>query len=90
VTLIADCAVPTIIDAVDAVVVGADSILPNGSFINKTGTHALAILANQKLVPVYVLCDTSKIRHLNVFHGEVGATEEFYDSTWNPEKTSGM
>jgi len=43
-------------------VVGADSILPDGSVVNKTGTHLIALACKEANKPMYVLCDTWKIR----------------------------
>jgi translation initiation factor eIF-2B subunit delta len=44
----------------DAVVVGADAILDDGSVVNKCGTSLLAIAAQYFKVPFYVLADSSK------------------------------
>jgi len=41
-------------------VVGADSILRDGSLINKTGTSSLAVAALEHAKPVYVVCESMK------------------------------
>ncbi len=45
----------------EAAVVGADSVQPNGSFVNKVGTHLLALGARADKVPLYVLAETLKV-----------------------------
>ncbi len=45
---------------VDAVVIGSDRICET-KMLNKIGTYALAVLAREKGVPVYVLADGSKL-----------------------------
>jgi translation initiation factor eIF-2B subunit delta len=50
----------TVIKEVDAVILGADQILPNGDIVNKTGSRLMAVLAKYHHIPVYVLASTSK------------------------------
>ena len=50
---------------VDTVLVGADSVQHNGSFINKVGTKMLGFAAKEQGKPMYVLCDTMKFNVLN-------------------------
>ena len=45
---------------VDAVVMGADAVLPNGVVVNKVGSARLAAAAKTAGVPVYVVCDRWK------------------------------
>lgn len=49
-----------IIKQVDALIIGADQILKDGSIVNKTGSRILSILANYENVPVYVAAGKSK------------------------------
>lgn len=58
-TLIVDAAVNTIIKQVDLILIGADSISET-SFVNKVGTKYLALLAEEKRIPLYVACERSK------------------------------
>jgi len=58
--LIIDVAMGTYIDEIDLVLVGADSILIDGSVVNKIGTFPLAVLANARKINVYVACDSYK------------------------------
>lgn len=44
----------------DAVVLGADSVTVSG-FLNKIGSYPLTLSAMEKGMPVYVVCDTSKL-----------------------------
>ncbi|QCC46625.1 NUDIX domain-containing protein [Halobellus limi] len=64
VTLTTEAALPTALAdrGVDAVVVGADSILPNGDVVNKTGTRVLALAARELDAPVYAVASKDKVR----------------------------
>lgn len=59
--LITEAMAGNYIKKVDAVILGADQILPNGNVINKTGSRLLAILAKYHKIPVYVLANSDKI-----------------------------
>lgn len=61
--------------AADAVVVGADSVQYDGSFINKVGTKMLGYAAREQGVPFYVVCDTMKFNVLNYLGQEVELEE---------------
>ncbi len=50
-----------IIKKVDAIVLGADQILPNGNIVNKTGSRMLAVIAKYHKIPVYVFASRDKI-----------------------------
>ncbi|MDI6704594.1 MAG: translation initiation factor eIF-2B [bacterium] len=62
VTLITDAQAGYFMSDVDLVLVGADSILPNGSVVNKVGTYLLALSARDKGIPFYAACSSYKIR----------------------------
>jgi translation initiation factor 2B subunit (eIF-2B alpha/beta/delta family) len=47
--------------AIDAVLVGSDTIYPDGSVLNKVGTRGAAIAAAYEGVPVYVVAASAKI-----------------------------
>jgi len=49
----------------DAVVVGADAILADGSVVNKCGTSLLALAAQHYKVPFYVVADSSKCTQIS-------------------------
>ncbi|MFX1463248.1 MAG: translation initiation factor eIF-2B, partial [Promethearchaeota archaeon] len=58
--LIIDSAMGNFIDEIDVVLIGVDSILKDGSIINKVGTFTLAVLASTSKVKVYAVCDSYK------------------------------
>lgn len=60
VTLIADSAVGATLPGVSLVLVGADSVLADGSAMNKVGTKAIALTASAEGIPVYIGCETTK------------------------------
>jgi translation initiation factor 2B subunit (eIF-2B alpha/beta/delta family) len=61
--------------AADVVLVGADSVQHNGSFINKVGTKMLGYAAKEFGKPFYVLCDTMKFNVLNYLGQEIELEE---------------
>lgn len=61
VTLVADAAVGLFLSRVDAAVIGADSVRPDGDIVNKVGSYPLALAARAANKPLYVLCETLKI-----------------------------
>jgi translation initiation factor 2B subunit (eIF-2B alpha/beta/delta family) len=81
--LIIDAAIGNFIDEVDIILVGVDSILKDGSIINKVGTFPLAALAGSKKIDVYGICDSYKY-NLKSHYGysvliEEKPTNEIYD-----------
>lgn len=79
VTLIPDAAVAaTVADGVDAVLVGADTVLPSGAVVNKTGTRAAALAAAHADVPFYVACSADKISTTDTVHTEEGPARDVY------------
>lgn len=61
--------------AADVVLVGADSVQHNGSFINKVGTKMLGYAAKDHNKPFYVLCDTMKFNVLNYLGQDIQLEE---------------
>jgi translation initiation factor 2B subunit (eIF-2B alpha/beta/delta family) len=63
VTLVVDAAVGHVLaeHPIDSVLVGADTILPDGSVLNKVGTRGTAIAAANEDVPVYAVAASDKI-----------------------------
>lgn len=49
----------------DIILVGADTILNDGSAINKSGTYLVALAAAQARVPFYVCCESYKFSDLS-------------------------
>lgn len=60
VTYITDAQLGIFVEQADAVLVGADSILADGSFINKVGTRLLALGAREAGVPLFVCAESFK------------------------------
>jgi len=60
VTLIADSAVSTVIRKATLILVGADSVLKDGSLVHKTGTRDIAAAAERYGIPLYSSCETTK------------------------------
>jgi translation initiation factor 2B subunit (eIF-2B alpha/beta/delta family) len=63
VTAIPDAAVAATlaVGAIDAVLVGADTVRPSGAVINKVGTRGAALAAARADVPFYAACSVDKI-----------------------------
>lgn len=64
---------------IETVAVGADTILRNGTVINKTGTRGLALAANHEDLPVYVIAATDKVSTGTTPHLESGPADQIYD-----------
>jgi translation initiation factor 2B subunit (eIF-2B alpha/beta/delta family) len=63
VTLVTDAQGPLFLSEVQAVLVGADGVLADGSVVNKVGTYGLALAAHVRGLPMYVACECLKISH---------------------------
>ncbi|MCL7416969.1 MAG: initiation factor 2B-like protein [Halalkalicoccus sp.] len=61
VTVTLDAAVAHVMEGVDSVLVGADTVLADGSVINKVGTRTAAVAAAHEGVPVYAVAAVDKI-----------------------------
>ena len=59
-TVILDSAVGYIMERVDMVLVGAESVVESGGIINKIGTYPLAVVAKAMKKPVYIACESFK------------------------------
>ncbi|EFW92028.1 initiation factor 2B related protein [Haladaptatus paucihalophilus DX253] len=81
VTLHTDAAIAHVLatEDVDRVVVGADSVLPNGDVVNKTGTRVAALAARNEDVPVFVVTATDKVRTGDDLVLEEGNPDAVYD-----------
>ena len=60
VTYITDAQMALFVADVEAVVVGADALLPDGSLVNKAGTRLLALAAHERGVPFNVCAESFK------------------------------
>jgi translation initiation factor eIF-2B subunit delta len=60
-TLITEAQMALFAQEADAVIVGADTILPEGDLINRIGTRLLALAAKDADVPLYSISETLKV-----------------------------
>lgn len=65
--LITDAMISEYVQHCDAVLIGADTILTNGSVVNKVGSKPLAIMCKEFKKPFYVAADKSKLSKKNKF-----------------------
>ena len=85
VTLITEAQMGLFVREAEAVVVGADTIFPDGSLVNKIGTRLLALAARDAGVPFYVLSETLKVSALSApkrFVAEEGNRKEVSKESW--------
>ncbi|PCR91452.1 NUDIX domain-containing protein [Natrinema ejinorense] len=61
------------------VVVGADTVLSDGSVVNKTGTRSLALVADREGIPVSVVAATDKVSTGEEVNLESGDRSAVYD-----------
>jgi len=60
VTLITDASVGYFVSKADIALVGADTILADGSLVNKMGTYLLALSSRKSNIPFYAACELDK------------------------------
>jgi translation initiation factor 2B subunit (eIF-2B alpha/beta/delta family) len=73
---------------IDSVLVGADTVLPDGRVVNKTGTRAIALAAGRENVPVHVVAATDKISTESTARVESGPPGAVYDGHAMVEATN--
>jgi len=80
-TVTTDGALPSLLasEEFEAVLVGADTILPTGDVVNKAGTRGLALAASAADVPVYVVTARDKVSKDDTFHPEEGPATAIYN-----------
>jgi translation initiation factor 2B subunit (eIF-2B alpha/beta/delta family) len=84
-TLITEAQMALFVHEADAVMVGADTILPEGDFINKIGTRLLALAARDAEVPFYPASETLKVAAPSEplpFAPEEGKAKEICADKW--------
>jgi translation initiation factor 2B subunit (eIF-2B alpha/beta/delta family) len=67
--------------AVDLVLVGSDSVMADGSIVNKIGTKAIAELCNARSIPFYVVCETAKFNTFDFLGEPIKFVEALFDLT---------
>lgn len=75
VTLVADALAPALVAEADVLLVGADTVAPQG-IINKAGTFALALAAQAANVPLLVVAGSEKLLPAALFDTQRALTEE--------------
>jgi ribose 1,5-bisphosphate isomerase len=66
---------------VDLVLVGADSVMTDGSVVNKVGTSTIAALSNARAIPFYVVCETAKFSTVDFLGEPVSIVKGLFDLT---------
>lgn len=85
VTFITEAQMALFVQEADAVVVGADTVLPEGDLINKIGTRLLALAARDAEVPFFSATETLKVAAPSAplpFAPEDGRTREITSVRW--------
>ena len=72
-----DNAIRSYVPETECVLVGADSLLFDGSVINGKPTHELAVAAKELGIPFYSVCETSKANTLSYLGKNVDLKEDF-------------
>ena len=83
--LIIDAAMGKFIDQIDLILIGVDSILKDGSIINKIGTFPLTVLANEKNIDVYAVGDFFKYNLKDHYGKEVIIEEKPTNELYSEE-----
>ena len=81
VKLVADSTVQTMISDVNLVLLGADSVLKDGSLLHKIGTRNIASEANKRGIPLYAVCETLKFSTADFLGEPIQASETLFDVT---------
>lgn len=88
--LIIDAAMGKFIDNIDLVLIGVDSILKNGSIINKIGTYPLSVLADSKSIDVYAVADSFKYNLKSHYDQKIIIEEKPIEEIYNKELTNDL
>ncbi len=80
-----DCAIAQKVKEADFVMIGADSLYPNGNVVNKIGSYPLAVTARMHDKPFYVMTHSLKLKLKELHHQD--NIEEFHDpkEVWDIE-----
>ncbi|MEF8778269.1 MAG: initiation factor 2B [Natronomonas sp.] len=80
-TVLVDAAIEEVITErdIDTVLVGADTVLEDGSVVNKIGTQTAVRAARAARIDSYVVCSQDKIAPETTFDPEFGSAETVYD-----------
>jgi translation initiation factor 2B subunit (eIF-2B alpha/beta/delta family) len=81
VKLIADSAAASVIADTDVVLVGADSVLTDGSLVHKVGTKNIAAAAYERGIPFYSACESTKFSTADFLGEPVEISRVLFDIT---------
>ena len=84
--LLVDAAIGKFMGEMDVVLVGIDSILKEGSVINKIGTYPLSVLAHEEGKEVWAIGDSFKYNLRSHFEEEVLIEEKPASQVYESEK----
>ncbi|WP_188980127.1 NUDIX domain-containing protein [Halocalculus aciditolerans] len=79
VALTTDANLPGVVAGADVVLVGADTVLPDGRVLNKVGTRAAALAAEREDAACYAVCARDKVSPNADVHVESGDSAAVYD-----------
>jgi len=83
VKLVADSVVGSVMPDVEVVLVGADSVLADGSLLHKVGTKGIAAAAHERGIPFYSVCETAKFSTADFLGEPVQSSNDLFDVTPN-------
>jgi ribose 1,5-bisphosphate isomerase len=86
--LIVDAAMGKFMDKINLVLIGVDSVLKDGSIINKIGSYPLAVLAKSLNIEVYAICDSFKYNLWSHYGKNVQITRKPIEEIYNKTITS--
>jgi len=77
--LITDAMMNLYVQNVDAVIIGADTVLSSGNIVNKVGSKALALLCKEYKRPFYVVTAQSKYSRKKTYRSKSENPDEVWD-----------
>jgi len=81
VKLVADSSAGSVIPDADLVLVGADSVLTDGSLLHKVGTESIAAAAKELEIPFYSVCESMKFSTADFLGERIQASNGLFDIT---------
>ncbi|MEM0481472.1 MAG: hypothetical protein QXM16_01090 [Nitrososphaerota archaeon] len=68
--LLPDLSVHEALTGVDALLLGCDAVLPDGSAVNRSGSGIVALAAREAGIPTFIICDSTKLDINNLWEAE--------------------
>jgi len=72
--ILPDSSISEALEGADVLLMGCDAVLRGGSPVNRSGSRAAAITAREAGVPVYIVCDSSKLDYEGIYSHEEWTT----------------